>query len=61
MMWIFFFEFVNIVDYIDQFPYVEPSLHPWDEAYLIMRKQHYTVKMKLDKVEVNHPEILRNV
>ncbi|ERE67087.1 Calycin-like containing protein [Cricetulus griseus] len=23
------------VDYIDGFSYVEPSLHPWDEAYLI--------------------------
>jgi hypothetical protein len=24
------------VDYIDGFPYIKPSLHPWDEAYLIM-------------------------
>ncbi|ERE69754.1 hypothetical protein H671_6g16925 [Cricetulus griseus] len=29
-------QFVYMVDYIDGFPYVEPSLHPWDEAYLIM-------------------------
>ncbi|ERE72548.1 hypothetical protein H671_5g14947 [Cricetulus griseus] len=28
--------FVYMVDYIDGFLYVEPSLHPWDEAYLIM-------------------------
>ena len=28
--------FVYIVYYIDGFLYVEPSLHPWDEAYLIM-------------------------
>jgi hypothetical protein len=21
-----------IMDYIDGFPYIEPSLHPWDEA-----------------------------
>ncbi|ERE86528.1 hypothetical protein H671_2g4366 [Cricetulus griseus] len=28
--------FVYMVDYIDGFSYVEPSLHPWDEAYLIM-------------------------
>ncbi|ERE70319.1 hypothetical protein H671_6g16538 [Cricetulus griseus] len=27
--------FVYMVDYIDGFSYVEPSLHPWDEAYLI--------------------------
>ncbi|ERE69570.1 hypothetical protein H671_6g17041 [Cricetulus griseus] len=25
-----------MVDYIDGFSYVEPSLHPWNEAYLIM-------------------------
>jgi hypothetical protein len=24
------------VDCIDGFQYIEPSLHPWDEAYLIM-------------------------
>jgi len=33
---IFFFEFVFIVDYVDGFPYIEPSLHPWNEAYLPM-------------------------
>ena len=32
----FFFEFVYILDYIDGFPYIKPSLHPWDEAYLVM-------------------------
>jgi hypothetical protein len=25
-----------MVDYIDGFSCIEPSLHPWDEAYLIM-------------------------
>jgi hypothetical protein len=24
------------MDYVDGFLYVEPSLYPWDEAYLIM-------------------------
>jgi hypothetical protein len=24
--------FFNVVDYIDRFPYIESSLHPWDEA-----------------------------
>jgi hypothetical protein len=33
---VFVFEFVYIVDYVDAFQYIEPSLHPWDEAYLIM-------------------------
>ena len=22
-----------MVDYVDRFPYIEPSLHPWNEAY----------------------------
>jgi hypothetical protein len=33
---VFVFEFVYIVDYIDGFSYIKPSLHSWDEAYLIM-------------------------
>jgi hypothetical protein len=33
---VFVFELVYIVDYIDGFSYIKPSLHPWDEAYLIM-------------------------
>jgi hypothetical protein len=40
---LFFFDFVYIVDYIDGFPYIEPSLHPWDEAYLIMMNNHFDV------------------
>ena len=36
-MWFFFsFEFVYMVDYIDIFLYVEPSLHLRDIAYLVM-------------------------
>ena len=33
---VFVFEFVYILDYVDGFPYIKPSLHPWNEAYLIM-------------------------
>ena len=33
---VFLFQFVFIVDYIDEFLYVEPSRHPWDEFCLIM-------------------------
>jgi hypothetical protein len=33
---VFVFEFAYIVDYVDGFPYNEPSLYPWDEAYLII-------------------------
>jgi hypothetical protein len=31
---VFVFEFVYILDYIDGFLYIEPSLHHWDETYL---------------------------
>ena len=43
----FFFEFVYIVDYIDGFLYIEPSLHPWDEAYLIMMDDCFVVYLCL--------------
>jgi hypothetical protein len=31
-----FFQFAFMVYYVDGFSYIEPSLHPWDETYLIM-------------------------
>jgi hypothetical protein len=40
---VFVFEFVYIVDYIDGFPYVKPSLHPWEEAYLIKMYDRFDV------------------
>jgi hypothetical protein len=40
---IFFLEFVYIVDYVDRFPYIEPSLQPWDEAYLAMMDDYFNV------------------
>jgi hypothetical protein len=33
---VFVFQFAYIVDYVDLFPYINPSLHPRDEAYLII-------------------------
>ena len=39
----FFFEFVYIVDYIDEFSYIEPFLHPWDEDCLIVMYDHFDV------------------
>ena len=51
---VFFFEFVYAVDYIDGFRYIEPSLHPWDEAYLIMADDCFDVF--LDSVGKNFPE-----
>ena len=40
---VFVFEFVYIVDYVDGFQYIEPSLHPWNEAYLSMIDDHFDV------------------
>jgi hypothetical protein len=31
------------VDYIDGFLYIEPSLNPWDKAYLILVNDHFDV------------------
>jgi hypothetical protein len=36
------------VDYVNGFTYIEPSLHPWDEAYLIM--MDYLFNVFLDSV-----------
>jgi hypothetical protein len=43
----FFFEFVYVVDFVDGFLYTEPSLHPWDEAYLIMVTDCFDVFLDL--------------
>jgi hypothetical protein len=40
---IFFFEFVYIVDYVIGFSYIKPTLHPWDEAYLIVLNDCFDV------------------
>jgi hypothetical protein len=47
IMCFFFFEFVYVVDYINGFPYIEPSLHPWDEAYLIVMNDCFDVFLGL--------------
>ena len=46
-MFFFSFEFVYVVDYIVGFPYIEPSLHPWDEPYLIMLSCYFDVFLDL--------------
>jgi hypothetical protein len=51
---VFVFEFVYIVDYFDGFPYIKSSLHPWDEAYLVMMGNHFDVF--LDSVSENFIE-----
>ena len=51
---VFVFEIVHTVDYIDGFLCIKPSLHPWDEAYLVMMDDHFDVS--LDKVSENFIE-----
>ena len=31
------------MDYVDRFLYNKPSMHPWDEVYLIMMYDHFDV------------------
>ena len=45
---IFVFEFVYIVDYVDRFLYIKPSLLPWDGANLVIMDDHFD--MFLDSV-----------
>ena len=51
---VFVFEFVYIMDYIDGFSYIKPSLHPWNETYLVMMDNHFDVF--LDSVSKNFIE-----
>ena len=53
-MCFFFFEFVYVVYYIDEFSYIKPSLHPWDEARMIVVNDHFDVF--LDSVGKNFSE-----
>jgi hypothetical protein len=53
-MWFLIFEFVYIQDYVDGFPYYKPSLHSWNEAYLIMMDDLFDVF--LDSVSKNFIE-----
>ena len=34
-------------DYIDSFPYIKPSLHPWDVAFLVLMDDHFDVFLDL--------------
>ena len=44
---IFVFEFVYTVDYVHRFPYIKPSLHPWDEIYLVRMDDCFDVFLDL--------------
>ena len=43
---VFVFGYVYVVDYIHRFAYVEPALHPQDEAYLIMLDKLFHVLLQ---------------
>ena len=43
----FFFEFVHVVEHVDKVPYIEPSLHPWDEVYLTVVNNYFDVFLDL--------------
>jgi hypothetical protein len=45
-MCFFSFEFVYVVDYVDGFSYIELSLHPWDETYLIVVNDCFNVLLE---------------
>jgi len=51
---VFIFQFVYIVDYVDGFPSVKPSLNRWNEAYLMMMDDCFD--MLLDSVCKNFIE-----
>jgi hypothetical protein len=44
---VFVFEFVYILDYVDGFLYIEPSLHPWDETYLVRMDDCFALYLDL--------------
>jgi hypothetical protein len=48
---VFVFEFVYILDYFDGFPYIKPTLHPWDETNFVRMDDFFDVF--LDSVSEN--------
>ena len=43
---VFAFGSLYVVDYLYRLVYVEPALHPWDEAYLIMMDKLFDVLLQ---------------
>jgi hypothetical protein len=56
---VFVFEFVYILDYVDGFPYIEPSLHPRNETYLVRMDDCFDVF--LDSVGKRGPLVLQTL
>ena len=51
---VFVFEFFYIMDYIDGFSYIKPSLHTWNKTYLVRMSDGFNVF--LDSVRENFIE-----
>jgi hypothetical protein len=51
---VFVFEFVHIMDYLDGFLYIKPSLYPWNETYLVRMDDCFD--LFLDSVSENFIE-----
>jgi hypothetical protein len=51
---VFVFEFVYIMDYVEGFPYIKPSLHLWNKIYLVSMDDCFDVF--LDSVSENFIE-----
>ena len=56
---VFVFEFVYIMDYIDGFLYIKPSLHPWNETYLAWMDDCFD--LFLDSVSENFIEYFLSI
>ena len=50
----FVLEFAYIMEYIDGFSYIKPSLHPWNKTYLVRTDDCFNVF--LDSVSKNLTE-----
>ena len=42
---VFVFEFVDIVDYVDGFPNIKPSLHPGKETYFVRMDDFFDMSL----------------
>ena len=40
---VFVVEFVYVMDYVDGFLYIKPSLHPWNKTYLVRMDDCFNV------------------
>jgi hypothetical protein len=54
---VFVFEFVYMMDYIDEFPYIKSSPNPWNKTYLVRKDDCFNVF--LDSVSENFIEYFR--